>query len=171
MRITNLLCCLSLLAGSVTAAAHDIVRRGNPNLPIASSVSVPAGSELVFLSGMLADAANPDAPPGSAERFGDTAAQARSVLAKITLELATLGLGMEDVVKMNVYVVGDPDKGGRMDFAGLMQAYMQFYGREGASAIPARTTVQVAGLPLPGALVEIEVVAARHADHDDPPGR
>lgn len=171
MKIKTLLCCLALLAGSPPAAAHDIVRRGNADLPIASSVSVPAGSELVFLSGMLADAADAEASPGSAERFGDTAAQTRSVLAKIARELASLGLGMDDVVKMNVYVVGDPDKGGRMDFAGLMQAYMQFYGRDGASAIPARTTVQVAGLPLPGALVEIEVVAARHADHDDPPNR
>jgi enamine deaminase RidA (YjgF/YER057c/UK114 family) len=171
MNTTNLMCCLILLAGSLPAAAHDIVRRSNPSLPIASSVSVPAGTELVFLSGMLADAADAEAPPGSTERFGDTAAQTRSVLEKIAGELAKLGLGMEDVVKMNVYVVGDPDKGGRMDFAGLMQAYMQFYGRDGASAIPARTTVQVAGLPLPGALVEIEVVAARHPDHDDPGNR
>ena len=171
MKIANLPCCLILLAASLPAAAHDIVRRSNPSLPIASSVSVPAGSELVFLSGMLADAADPEAPPGSAQRFGDTAAQARSVLAKIARELAALGLGMEDVVKRNGSVVGAPDTRGRMDYAGLRQAYMQFYGRDGASSIPARTTVQVAGLPLPGALVEIEVVAARHPDHDDPPSR
>jgi enamine deaminase RidA (YjgF/YER057c/UK114 family) len=53
-----------------------------------------------------------------------------------------------------------------MDFDGLMQAYLKYYG-PGADEkhLPARTTVQVAGLPLPGALVEIEVVAASHAGH------
>jgi enamine deaminase RidA (YjgF/YER057c/UK114 family) len=51
-----------------------------------------------------------------------------------------------------------------MDFAGLMSAYLKYFGKE-AGGLPARTTVQVAGLPMPGALVEIEVIAARAADH------
>ena len=56
--------------------------------------------------------------------------------------------------------------GGTMDFEGLMQAYLAVYGlRAQENRLPARTTVQVAGLPVPGALVEIEVVAARHATH------
>jgi enamine deaminase RidA (YjgF/YER057c/UK114 family) len=43
---------------------------------------------------------------------------------------------------------------------------MQVYGaRPLAQVLPARTTVQVAGLPVPGALVEIEATAARHAAH------
>jgi len=73
---------------------------------------------------------------------------------------------MKDVVKMNVYLVADPRKAGGMDFDGLMKAYLQFYGLAiRGESLPARTTVQVAGLPVPGALVEIEVVAARHAAH------
>ncbi|HET9693038.1 MAG TPA: RidA family protein [Steroidobacteraceae bacterium] len=149
------------------AAAHDIIRHANPNFPIASSVVVPAGTDLVFLSGMLADVADPKAPAGSVERLGDTATQARSVLGKIQKELEAAGCTMADVVKMNVYVVGDPRKGGTMDFEGLMQAYMGVYGlRAQENRLPARTTVQVAALPVPGALVEIEVVAAKHADHD-----
>ena len=71
---------------------------------------------------------------------------------------------MSDVVKMNVFLVGDPDKGGAMDFAGLMSAYLKYFGKD-EGGLPARTTVQVAGLPMPGALVEIEVIAARAADH------
>jgi enamine deaminase RidA (YjgF/YER057c/UK114 family) len=44
-----------------------------------------------------------------------------------------------------------------------MQAYMGLYGmRALEKSLPARTTVQVAGLPSPGALVEIEAMAARH---------
>jgi enamine deaminase RidA (YjgF/YER057c/UK114 family) len=153
--------CLGLAA--LPVHAEGIVRRGGEGFPIASSVTVPAGAELVFLSGMLADVANPDAPAGSIERLGDTATQARSVLGKIARELATSGLGMGDIVKMNVFLMGDPAKGGGMDFAGLMQAYREFFGSESQPNLPARTTVQVAGLPLPGALVEIEVIAARVA--------
>jgi enamine deaminase RidA (YjgF/YER057c/UK114 family) len=157
---------LFALASLQAANAHDIVRRVNPTFPIANSITVPAGSQLVFVSGTLADVADDKAPAGSIERLGDTATQAHSVLGKIARELAAAGLAMGDVVKMNVFLVGDPRKGGAMDFDGLMQAYTKVYG-PGADAknLPTRTTVQVAGLPIPGALVEIEVVAASHASH------
>jgi len=47
-----------------------------------------------------------------------------------------------------------------------MMANMQVFGlRARERNLPARTTVQVEGLPVPGALVQIEVVAARHAAH------
>jgi enamine deaminase RidA (YjgF/YER057c/UK114 family) len=144
------------------ASAHDIVRRTNPTFPIATSVIVPAGSQLVFVSGTLADVVDDKSPAGSIERLGDTATQAASVLGKIAKELEASGLTLGDVVKMNVFLVGDPRKGGTMDFEGLMKAYLQVYGPgPNAQSLPARTTVQVAGLPIPGALVEIEVVAAR----------
>jgi enamine deaminase RidA (YjgF/YER057c/UK114 family) len=48
-----------------------------------------------------------------------------------------------------------------MDFEGLMKAYTRHFGAASQGKLPTRTTVQVAGLPLPGALVEIEVIAAR----------
>ena len=48
-----------------------------------------------------------------------------------------------------------------MEFVGLMRAYSAAFGTATGGRLPARTTVQVAALPLPGALVEIEVVAAR----------
>lgn len=159
----------TLLAMSVAASplqAHDIIRHATPSMPIAAAVQVPAGSDLLFLSGVLADVADPSAAAGSVERFGDTEAQARSVLGKIDKQLQAAGFSMQDVVKMNVYVVADPRKGSGMDFEGLMKAYLQFFGLAiRGESLPARTTVQVAGLPVPGALVEIEVVAARHAAH------
>lgn len=154
-----------LLAGAVAPWSHagEVVRRQAGDFPISSSVQVPPGSELVFLSGSLADVADPQAPAGSIERLGDTETQAASVLAKLAKELESVGLGMSDVVKMNVFLVGDPRKGGTMDFDGLMKAYRQHFGTDTQKNLPARTTVQVAGLPLPGALVEIEVIAARPA--------
>jgi len=150
-----------LLATALPVAAGDIARRGGTAFPIASSVSVPPGAELVFVSGMLADVAKADAPPGSIERLGDTATQTRSVLGKIARELEAAGLGLGDVVKMTVFLMGDPARDGAMDFAGMMQAYREFFGTEAQPRLPARTALQVAALPLPGALVEIEVIAAR----------
>jgi enamine deaminase RidA (YjgF/YER057c/UK114 family) len=151
------------IAWVVPAAAGEpgIVRRPSPGFPIASSVQVPAGKTLYFLSGTIADPADPLAPASSPLRMGDTAAQAKNVFGKITKELEAVGLGMADVVKMNVFLVGDPGKDGRMDFEGLMQAYSQYFGTATQPNLPARTTVQVSGLPLPGALIEVEVIAAR----------
>ena len=166
MKAATLATALLCAAAATPVSAHDIIRHANPSLPIASSVVVPAGAELVFVSGMLADAADTTAPVGSVERFGDTESQVKSVLDKLAKELEAVGFTMADVVKMNVFLVGDPRKGGAMDFDGLMKAYLQVFGLRGrGKSLPARTTVQVAGLPVPGALVEIEVVAARHAAH------
>jgi enamine deaminase RidA (YjgF/YER057c/UK114 family) len=159
----NALAVLLIVAFAPTLAAQEIVRRQTGDFPIASSVRVPAGTELLFVSGKLADVARPEAPAGSIERLGDTETQAASVLAKIAQELAASGLVMGDVVKMNVFLVGDPARGGTMDFDGLMRAYGRHFGTASGGRLPARTTVQVAGLPIPGALVEIEVVAARTA--------
>lgn len=154
-----------LYAATSVTHAHEIIRHSNPTFPIATSVSVPAEADVLYVSGTLADVADEKAPAGSIERFGDTSAQAKSVLAKIAKELESAGFTMADVVKMNVYLVGDPRKGGAMDFEGLMQAYMTVYGlRPTEKKLPARTTLQVAGLPVPGALVEIEVIAAKLDD-------
>jgi len=60
-----------------------------------------------------------------------------------------------------VFLVGDPGKGGTMDFAGLMKAWGRYFGEPSQGKLPTRTTVQVAALPIPGALVEIEAIAAR----------
>jgi enamine deaminase RidA (YjgF/YER057c/UK114 family) len=48
-----------------------------------------------------------------------------------------------------------------MDFAGLMKAWGRYFGEPSQGKLPTRTTVQVAALPIPGALVEIEAIAAR----------
>lgn len=149
---------------ALPAAAHDIVRRSGSSLPIATSVKVPTGADWVLVSGTIADATNDSAPAGSPERMGDTAAQARSILRKIAAELEAQGFAMSDVVKMNVYLVGDPGRGGAVDYAGLMSAYLKHFGKD-SGGLPARTTLQVAGLPVPGALVEIEAIAARSGDH------
>jgi len=47
-----------------------------------------------------------------------------------------------------------------MDFEGLMKADARHFGTATQPNLPARTTVQVVALPVPGALVEVELVAA-----------
>ncbi len=134
---------------------------GGSRFPIARAVEVPAGSTLVFHSGTTPGPANASAPAGTAAYWGDTKTQTLSVFARIKESLDSLGLGFGDVVSMTVYLVGDPAMGGKMDFAGFMEAYSQFYGTPAQPRLPTRSTVQVAGLVQPGMLVEIEVTLAR----------
>ena len=149
-----------LAATAAVAKPDPIVRSGSADAAIAATVALPADARLIYVSGTVPDAINPAAPQGSVERFGDTEAQTRSVLAKIEALLKTQGLGMGDVVMMRVFLVAPPGQG-RMDFAGMMRGYRAYYGTPQQPLKTARSTMQVAGLVDPGWLVEIEVTAAR----------
>ena len=160
--------CTLLLAVLPTAAASaaDIVRHPLPNgstFPIAQAVEVPAGLTTVYLSGATPTPADPAAAQNSPAYWGDTRTQATAVFTRMKATLEGLGLGFGDVVSMTVYLVGDPATGGRMDFAGFMAAYSQHFGTAAQPRLPARSTVQVAGLVAPGMLVEVEVTAVRPA--------
>ena len=124
-------------------------------------VEVPPGSRLVYVSGTVPEVADASAPQGSVARYGDTAAQTRSVLRRIEALLREHRLTLRDVVMMRVFLVAPPGQP-RMDFAGMMTAYREFFGTPEQPERPARSTMQVAGLVDPGWLVEIEVTAARH---------
>lgn len=155
---------LLTLAGTHFATAADIVRHplgGGSTFPIARAVEVPAGKTIYFHSGVVPAPADPKAKPGSREYWGDTKAQTLSVFERIKESLDSLGLGFKDVVAMTVYLVGVPEQDGRMDFEGFMSAYTQFFGTSEQPNLPARSTVQVAGLASPGMLVEIEVQLAK----------
>jgi enamine deaminase RidA (YjgF/YER057c/UK114 family) len=153
----------ALVIGAMSAGhAADVVRHSNgTNFPIARAVEVPAGKTIYFHSGMTPAPLDPKATPGTPEYWGDTKTQTLSVFARIKESLDKLGLGFGDVVAMTVYLAGDPAKGGRMDFDGMMAAYSQFFGTKEQPNLPARSTVQVAGLVGPGMLVEIEVQLAK----------
>lgn len=155
----------SLIALQLGAVAHaqEIKRSGSPTspIPLSTSVSVPAGSRIVFLSGNLADVADPAAAKGSNEAYGNTNTQVISIMKEFEKLLAAEGLTLGDVVKVNVFMVGDPKMGGKMDFAGLNAAYSQYFGTAAQPNKPVRTALQVAALPMPGGLVEIEMTAAQ----------
>jgi enamine deaminase RidA (YjgF/YER057c/UK114 family) len=148
----------ALLLGAA-AQAQELRRLGPAESPISASVEVPPGSRLVQVSGTVPDPVDANAPAGSVARYGDTAVQTRSILRKIQTQLALHRLAMGDVVMMRVFLVAPPGQP-RMDFAGMMSAYREFFGTEAQPMRPARSTMQVAGLVDPGWLVEIEVTAA-----------
>jgi enamine deaminase RidA (YjgF/YER057c/UK114 family) len=144
-------------------AAGEVVRHATPgsNFPIARAVEVPSGLTTVYVSGAVPPVADKNAAEGSIQAFGDTETQTVGVLKSIEATLKDLGLTMGDVVKMQVFLVGDPKLDGKMDFAGFMKGYTQFFGTTEQPNLPARSAMQVAGLVNPGWLVEIEVTAVR----------
>jgi len=153
----------TLLVAGAPAIASDVVRHKIPgsDFPISAAVEVPAGKTLVFLSGVVPPVADAKAPKGSVESYGDTKTQTVGVLTAIEQQLKGMGLSLGDVVKMQVFLVGDPAKGGKMDFAGFMAGYTQFFGTKEQPKLPSRSAMQVAALAAPGFLVEIEVTAVR----------
>jgi enamine deaminase RidA (YjgF/YER057c/UK114 family) len=131
----------------------------NSDFPISAAVTVRKDADTYFLSGALPPVINKDAPKGSSEAYGNMETQTTGALTLIKGTLTRLGLGMGDVVKMTVFMA--PDKDNKMDFAGLMAGYTKFFGTAEQPNKPARSAVMVAALVAPGALVEIEVIAAK----------
>ncbi len=107
------------------------------------SQAIVAGG-FVFCSGQIAL----DPATGEMVGSGDVRAQARRVMANLEAVLAAAGARFSDVVKTTIFLADLADFG----------AVNEIYGGCFPTEPPARSTVQVAGLPR-GALVEIEAVA------------
>ena len=125
-------CVLAVTASGVANAA-DVVRHplpGGSTFPIARAVEVPAGKTIIFHSGTTPAPLDPKAEPGSLAYWGDTKTQALSTFARIKESLDAMKLDFGNVVAMTVYLVGDPARGGKMDFEGFMSAYTQFFGKQ-----------------------------------------
>lgn len=155
---------LTALLLPLAAQAADVVRVPIPgsDFPIAAAVEVPAGKATIYLSGKVPAVTNPAAPKDSVEAFGDMKTQTISVLTQIQKQLEGMGLGMKDVVKMQAFLVGGPENGGKMDFKGFMEGYTQFFGKDAKQMnLPARSAFQIAALGNPGMRIEIEVIAVR----------
>jgi enamine deaminase RidA (YjgF/YER057c/UK114 family) len=144
-----------------SASAAPIVRHTNPPPAfILNGVTIPPGAEMVLLSGQLASPIDP-AKAATMDDFGDTKTQTVSTFTKIKAALAKLGYSMSDIVKLTVFVAGDPKLGGKMDFAGFNAGYKEFFGTPENPNLVARSTVQVAALAGPNFLIEIEAIAAK----------
>ena len=141
----------------VSAQSVKHLQNSNPG-GIADGVWV---GDVLHLSGQLPSPTKPaDRAAGTPAVGGTTTEQADSAFQKIQTLLKAQGLGMGDVVMMRVYMVAGPD--GKLDFAGMNAAYNKYFGTADQPNKPARSTVQVAALVTPGALLEVEVQAARN---------
>ncbi|WP_254514845.1 Rid family hydrolase [Novosphingobium sp. G106] len=151
---------LALSAGTAHAAkpkpALVVERTGQPTGVISSTATVPAEMKLIFLSGSTASPLDPAKP----DDFGDTRQQTLSILTKMKAQLESMGLGMGDIVKLNVFLVA-PTPGGRMDSAAMNEVFKTFFGTPEQPNKPTRSTVQVAALGRPTTYVEIEGIAAK----------
>lgn len=142
-----------LALATLMAGAQSPTRIPLPNnSPFPISQGVWVGNTL-YLSGTL----DPDFKKVPAK---DTKAQTVGAIQAIQKALASQKLTLGDVVMMHVYLAADPTTG-KMDFAGFMSGYTQFFGTKDQPKKPARSAMQVAALAAPGALVEIEVIAVK----------
>lgn len=135
--------------------------RSGGALPFLLAVAIPAGKELVVLSGHTPPVIDRDAAPDSVQAFGDTYTQTVGAFRELEASLASLGLGLSNLVQVRALLVGDPAHGGRMDSEGFSRAYAEFFGTSENPYLVARTRLQVVGLVNPGWLVELEAIAVR----------
>lgn len=110
------------------------------------TAKVPAGTELVFLSGQVGARPDGSTPETLAE-------QADQVFANIAALLAGHGLTARDIVKLTTFVVAGHD----------MRVVREARLRHLGAHRPTSTAVFVAGLVEPRWFVEVEAVAARSA--------
>lgn len=120
-----------------------ICSEGAPK-PVGPYNQAVRSGNLVFLAGQI-----PLDPKTGKIRDGGIKEQTAQVMANIKAVLAEAGSSLEKVVKTTVFMKD------LKDFAAMNEVYAAHFNVETA---PARSTIQVARLPL-DALVEIEVVA------------
>jgi 2-iminobutanoate/2-iminopropanoate deaminase len=111
-------------------------------IPIGPYSQAIKSGNLIFVSGQVA--LNQE----TNQIEGDIKQQTHTVLTNLTKILEAAGSGTDHVVKTTIFL---SDMG---DFLRVNEVYGSFFGENP----PARSTVQVAKLPL-GALVEIEAIA------------
>lgn len=128
-----------------------MLKRHNPGTVVeafgggySQALEVPAGARLMFTAGQVG--ARPDGT--TAEGF---AAQAEQTWANVMALLAEGGMGVEDIVKITGYIVGEEN----------FPAYAAARKKALRGTRPASTAIIVPALAVPEWLVEIEAVAAK----------
>ena len=130
----------------MTPLLHHMVASGpRPVAPFSHAVEADG---FVFVTGQMpTDPAAPDAPlPDGIE------AQTRRVIDNLKLVLGGIGLGLEHVTMVRIYLTAF-----ERDYDALNALWPSFFE---ASKLPARTTIGVTALAV-GSLIEIDLVAKR----------
>ena len=153
MRVRRFSLMASLTLAALAAASQVAAAQGNkqvfnppnarPGGVLSSAVRV---GDIVFLSGALGTK-----PGGGGLADGGIEGQTRQALENIKASATLAGVTMADVAKCTVFLTDVAN------FQAMNGVYREFF----ATEPPARTTVAVAGLVVPGALIEIECMAAK----------
>jgi len=127
-------------------------RLNRPVGHFSQAMRVPAGSELLFISGLTARDRS-----GQVVAPGDARGQTRRILENMAALLSEVGAGLEDLVKLTVYVRDVKDA------AAINEVRRELLGPEP----PASSMVQVAGLADERFRLEIEGIALlpAHSTH------
>jgi reactive intermediate/imine deaminase len=133
-----------LLAQQQQGATNKQVINRPDARPGVLSPAVRVG-DLVFLSGVMGTK-----PGGGGLAEGGIEGQTRQALENVKSALALAGAAMADVAKCTVFLTD------AANFAAMNQVYREFFPTDP----PARSTVAVAALVVPNALIEIECTAA-----------
>lgn len=149
-------------AAAVPAAtsAGDIVGEGmierkGEGRHFYTTIMIPPGAETLYLSGSGAR----QMEDGT---WGDMEQQTIDTFNRFRENLEAEGWSMSDIVQVRAFAVAG--EYGLLDFDGFNRGYRQFFGTEDNPMKPVRSFVEIAGLVVPGWLVEIEIRAARMPD-------
>lgn len=112
--------------------------------PISHYTDAVRANDLLFLSGIV-----PVDEAGALVGEGDVVGQAEQVFALLDRVLDAAGAEPGDVVKVTIYLLDKDDR------ERINPVRQRFFG----AALPASTLVEVSGLAVPGALLEVEAVA------------
>ena len=113
--------------------------------PISHYTDAVRAGNLLFISGLV-----PVDGEGKLVGEGDIAEQTRQIFRNMQLVLEAAECGFGDVVKVVLYLLNVDDR------PAINPVRKEFFGE----ARPASTLVEVSALAVPGALLEIEAVAA-----------
>ena len=119
------------------------VTRGNLPTPVGPYSPGMIFGNLVFVSGQAGR------DPATGQVAPDITAQTEQVLKNVATILEAAGSGMQHVLRCGVFIVD------MKEFPKMNEVYARAFG----SHRPARTTVEVSGLPGDGLRVEIDAVA------------
>jgi len=114
---------------------------GAPNLPFSSAVKA---DNYIFVSGQVGHTDE------KGNRIDDIEGQTRRCMDQIAKILEKAGASMQDVVKVTIFL------GNVSDYQKMNDVYKSYF----PSEPPARSTV-IAGLAIPGMLVEIDCIACK----------
>lgn len=132
--------------------SHTIVNPTELHDPVpfgySHTAAVPAGAELVFVSGQFGSG------PDGRVTSGEFAEQVNQSFENLGSALAAHGLDLSHVVQLRTYVVSP-------DFEKLGIIGQAVGSRRGGANPPTQTVIGVAGLAAPDILFEVEAVAAR----------